>query len=81
MGLWQYRPAPQSRRRRGGENEQITEETPSAQNPDHLYTSSKIAAELFCKNYKTLYDVNFTIMRYGIRLVKGQGPKQLHQYL
>lgn len=45
---------------------EITEETIYAQNPDHLYTSSKIAAELFCKNYKTLYGVNFTIMRYGI---------------
>ncbi|MCC6865607.1 MAG: NAD-dependent epimerase/dehydratase family protein [Ignavibacteria bacterium] len=48
------------------EDTQITEETPYAQNPDHLYTSSKIAAELFCKNYKTLYGVNYTIMRYGI---------------
>jgi UDP-glucose 4-epimerase len=46
--------------------ELITEETPYAQNPDHLYTSSKIAAELFCKNYRTLYGVNSTIMRYGI---------------
>ncbi len=46
--------------------ENITEETPYAQNPDHLYTSSKIAAEMFCKNYKTLYGVNYTIMRYGI---------------
>lgn len=45
---------------------EITEETIYAQNPDHLYTSSKIAAELFCKNYKTLYGVNYTIMRYGI---------------
>lgn len=45
---------------------QITEATPYAQNPDHLYTSSKIAAELFCKNYKRLYGVNYTIMRYGI---------------
>lgn len=44
----------------------ITEETIYAKNPDHLYTSSKIAAELFCKNYKTLYGVNYTIMRYGI---------------
>jgi len=50
----------------GDEHGSITEETPYAQNPDHLYTSSKISAELFCKNYKTLYDVNFTIMRYGI---------------
>ncbi len=45
---------------------EITEETIYAQNPDHLYTSSKIAAELFCKNYRTLYGVNYTIMRYGI---------------
>jgi len=50
----------------GNENEQITEETPYAQNPDHLYTSSKISSELFCKNYNRLYGVNFTIMRYGI---------------
>lgn len=50
----------------GNEDTQITEETIYAQNPDHLYTSSKIAAEMFCKNYKTLYGVNYTIMRYGI---------------
>ncbi|MGE5795813.1 MAG: NAD-dependent epimerase/dehydratase family protein [Ignavibacteria bacterium] len=50
-----------------GEDEDfITEDTPCSQNPDHLYTSSKIAAELFCKNYKTLYNVNYTIIRYGI---------------
>lgn len=46
--------------------EMVSEETPYAQNPDHLYTSSKIAAELFCRNYRSLYGVNFTIMRYGI---------------
>lgn len=50
----------------GDETEHITEETPYAQNPDHIYTSSKIASELFCKNYKALYGVNYTIMRYGI---------------
>ncbi len=50
----------------GDDDTQITEETIYAQNPDHLYTSSKIAAEMFCMNYKTLYGVNYTIMRYGI---------------
>ncbi len=50
----------------GDDKDFITEETPYAQNPDHLYTSAKIAAELFCKNYKTLYGVNYTIMRFGI---------------
>ena len=47
-------------------DEYITEETPYAQNPDHLYTSSKIAAELFCKNYFGLYGIPYTIMRFGI---------------
>jgi UDP-glucose 4-epimerase len=47
-------------------DEQITEETSCAASPDHLYTSSKIAAELFCKNYQRLYGVNYTIMRFGI---------------
>ncbi len=46
--------------------ESITENTPCTGNPDHLYTSSKIACELFCRNYQSLYGVNFTIMRYGI---------------
>jgi UDP-glucose 4-epimerase len=46
--------------------EVVTEETPYTESPDHLYTSSKIASELYCKNYQRLYDVNYTIMRYGI---------------
>jgi len=46
--------------------EYITEETPYAQNPDHLYTSSKIASELFCKNYNSLYGIRYTLMRFGI---------------
>ena len=50
----------------GDEDEIITEETPTTNNPDHIYTSSKIAAEMFCKNYKRLYNVNYTIMRFGI---------------
>jgi len=44
----------------------ITEETPMTGHPDHIYTSSKIAAELFCQNYRTMYGVNSTIMRFGI---------------
>jgi len=57
---WVYGSLPEA----GEEN--ITEDTPYANNPDHIYTSSKIAAELFCKNYHELFGVNFTIMRYGI---------------
>ena len=33
---------------------------------DHVYTSSKIAAELYCHSYQKLYGQNFTILRYGI---------------
>jgi UDP-glucose 4-epimerase len=57
---WVYGSLPEA----GDEN--ITEDTPYAENPDHIYTSSKIASELYCKNYQSLYGVNFTIMRYGI---------------
>src|SRR5439155_2915443 len=32
----------------------------------HLYTSSKVAAEMVVHSYKTLYDQDFTILRYGI---------------
>jgi UDP-glucose 4-epimerase len=48
------------------EGEFITEDTPCAANPDHLYTSSKIASEMYFKNYRALYGVNYTVMRYGI---------------
>ncbi len=58
---WVYGSLPES-----DEETVITEETPYTGNPDHIYTSSKIAAELFCKNYQALYGVSCTIMRYGI---------------
>ena len=57
---WVYGSLPEA----GGDP--ITEDTPCAENPDHLYTSSKIASEMFCRNYQTLYGVNYTVMRYGI---------------
>ena len=57
---WVYGSLPDAR------EEVVTEETPYTESPDHLYTSSKIASELYCKNYLRLYGVNYTIMRYGI---------------
>jgi UDP-glucose 4-epimerase len=45
---------------------EITEDCAYATNPDHLYTSAKIAAELFCVGCWNLYGVRYTIMRYGI---------------
>jgi len=50
----------------GAEDEVITEDCAYARNPDHLYTSAKIAAELFCIGHRNLYGVEYTIMRYGI---------------
>jgi UDP-glucose 4-epimerase len=32
----------------------------------HLYTASKMSAELLCHSFQKLYGVNFTILRYGI---------------
>jgi UDP-glucose 4-epimerase len=32
----------------------------------HVYTTTKIAAEMLCHDYKTLFDVPFTVLRYGI---------------
>jgi UDP-glucose 4-epimerase len=57
---WVYGSLPEA----GDEN--ITEDTPFTENPDHIYTSSKIASELFCRNYHILHGVNYTVMRYGI---------------
>lgn len=44
-----------------------TEESPFyPERVQHLYTASKIAAELCCHSYQKLYGQNFTILRYGI---------------
>ena len=43
------------------------EETPfHVPSAGHIYTASKIAAEMIVHNYAELYDVPFTILRYGI---------------
>jgi UDP-glucose 4-epimerase len=34
--------------------------------PSHLYTATKLAGEMYCKSYSELYDVDFTILRFGI---------------
>src|ERR1700684_4528032 len=34
--------------------------------PSHLYTSTKLAGELYCKSYQELYGIDFTILRFGI---------------
>lgn len=47
--------------------EMVNEETPlTLSKAKHVYTASKVAAELYCQAYKELYQQNFTILRYGI---------------
>ena len=46
---------------------EVDESTPiHIEKADHVYTSSKIAAELYCQSYQKLYGQKFTILRYGI---------------
>lgn len=51
----------------GSKELEVDEETQLYPNaPDHIYTSSKIASELYLINYQKLYGVNYTIIRFGI---------------
>lgn len=43
----------------------VDEDTPIAP-PSHLYTASKLAGESYCCAYRSLYDVAYTILRFGI---------------
>lgn len=43
----------------------------------HIYTSSKIAAEMICHNYQQLYGLPVTILRYGIPY----GPRMREELL
>jgi UDP-glucose 4-epimerase len=43
----------------------------------HLYTSTKISAEMLCHNYQSLYGVPFTVLRYGIPY----GPRMREELL
>lgn len=43
----------------------------------HIYTSTKIASEMVCHNYHQLYQVPFTVLRYGIPY----GPRMREELL
>jgi UDP-glucose 4-epimerase len=47
------------------EPEQVDEDT-LLPPPSHLYTSTKLAGELYCKAYQELYGIDYTILRFGI---------------
>lgn len=43
----------------------------------HVYTSTKMAAEMLCHNFSELYGIDFTILRYGIPY----GPRMREELL
>jgi UDP-glucose 4-epimerase len=47
------------------EAESVDEETP-LRHPSHLYSATKLAGELYCRSYTALYDVECTVLRFGI---------------
>ena len=47
------------------ENEAVNEATPLP-SPSHLYTATKLASEYYCFAYSKLYDLEVTILRYGV---------------
>jgi len=53
---WVYSDCPQG---------EVDEETPIPP-PSHLYTATKIASELYCRSYESLYQLPYTILRFGI---------------
>jgi UDP-glucose 4-epimerase len=49
------------------EPEEVDEGTPlHPERVNHIYTASKLSAEMLCHAYHTLYGVDVTILRYGI---------------
>ena len=44
---------------------EVDEETPIPP-PTHLYTATKIASEFYCRSYGALYQLPYTILRFGI---------------
>lgn len=45
----------------------VDESTPFDPETDrHLYVSTKVASEMMCRDYKTLYGRPFTVLRYGV---------------
>ncbi len=47
------------------EQQEVDEETPIPA-PRHLYTATKLAGETYCAGYAELYDLESTVLRFGI---------------
>jgi UDP-glucose 4-epimerase len=69
--VWVYNGAPE-------EVEEASESSPFYLNgAGHIYTSTKMACEMLCHNYGALYDLPFTVLRYGIPY----GPRMREELL
>lgn len=44
----------------------IVDETTPLHAPSHLYTATKLTGEYYCQAYSKLYNLDYTILRYGI---------------
>jgi len=61
--VWVYMLTPPGQ----GRLERLDERTTLClENVNHIYTASKVAAELYIRSYHRLYGVEFSILRYGI---------------
>jgi len=47
-------------------SEQNVDENTPLHSPSHFYTATKLAGEYYCQSYSKLYDLDVTILRYGI---------------
>lgn len=47
-------------------DEQNVDENTPLHSPSHLYTATKLAGEYYCHAYSKLYNLDITILRYGI---------------
>src|SRR5437773_1930658 len=61
--VWVYMLAPSSE---SGPERLDETTTLCVENVNHIYTASKVAAELYIRSYQRLYGVEFSILRYGI---------------
>lgn len=48
------------------EDDEPIDEDAALGSPDHLYTATKLAGEMYCRSYASLYELDCTILRFGI---------------
>jgi UDP-glucose 4-epimerase len=44
----------------------LVDEDHAVELPDHLYTATKLAGEMYCRSYAALYGLDCTVLRFGI---------------